>query len=99
VDFIDSKTKAKHGVLQEFIDPPGDQNRMFLNIWIAIFTLECLIRKAKTRVEMLQMLWTPKLSVFSRKFNKKKIDDPSFSIYERMLTFDGPEMYSDSGKH
>lgn len=43
------------------------------------------------------MLWTPKISMFSRKVNKKRIDDTGYSVYERMLTYDGPEIYSESG--
>ena len=47
-------------------------------------------------LEMYQMVWTPKVTVYTRKTNKKKISDEGFSVYERMMTFEGPDVYSET---
>ena len=42
------------------------------------------------------MIWGPKICLFQRRINKRKIHDKSFDIYERAVTFDGPDFYSEN---
>ena len=40
------------------------------------------------------MIWGPKICCFQRKINKKKVYNKSVDIYERAVTYEGPEWFS-----
>ncbi len=46
---------------------------------------------------MIKAVWAPQMSVFSRRVNLNKLNDTRYDIYERAITFDGPEHYSKGG--
>ena len=45
-------------------------------------------------LDRIEVIWGPKICLFQRKINKLKIHDKRHDIYERAVTFDGPDFYS-----
>lgn len=46
-------------------------------------------------VAVIEVVWSPNVCIYSKRRNKHKIDDTRFNIYERCVTYDGPETLSD----
>lgn len=44
----------------------------------------------------IQAICTPKMCILERRKNKYNLDDPRYGLYERAVTFEGPELYSTS---
>ena len=42
------------------------------------------------------MIWGPKVCLFQRRKNRRKIHNKHYDIYERAVTFDGPDLYSEN---
>lgn len=47
---------------------------------------------------MIECLWSPTLCIFEKKKNKKNLFDKKYDTYEKTVTFDGPEFYSQNEK-
>ena len=39
-------------------------------------------------------MWSPKICVFERRENLREINDLKYSLYERVVTFEGEEFHS-----
>jgi len=39
-------------------------------------------------------VWSPKICVFERRENLREINDLKYSLYERVVTFEGEEFHS-----
>jgi hypothetical protein len=46
---------------------------------------------------MIQAIWSPRVCVFTKQVNLRKLKEHKFDVYERALTFDGPAYYSKNG--
>jgi hypothetical protein len=46
---------------------------------------------------MIQVIWTSHFSIFAQRRNHHKINDPHRNIYDKCVTFDGPDHLSDLG--
>ena len=46
---------------------------------------------------MIQAIWSPRVCVFTKQVNLRKLTEHRFDVYERALTFDGPAYYSRNG--
>ncbi len=42
----------------------------------------------------IRAIWTPKLCILDRRRTKQNLDDTRFGLYERCITFEGPDNYS-----
>jgi hypothetical protein len=42
----------------------------------------------------IRAIWTPKLCILERRQTKQDLHDPRFALYERCITFDGPDVHS-----
>lgn len=42
----------------------------------------------------IRAIWTPKLCILERRQTKQELDDTRFALYERCITFDGPDVHS-----
>lgn len=42
----------------------------------------------------IRAIWTPKLCILDRRRTKQNLHDNRFALYERCITFDGPDIYS-----
>jgi len=42
----------------------------------------------------IRAIWTPKLCILERRRTKKNLHDQRFALYERAITFDGPDVHS-----
>lgn len=56
--------------------------------------LQRFIAPRGTRNSMIYAIWSPKLCVLERRINKRQLSDAKFDLYERAITFEGPEMHS-----
>ena len=45
-------------------------------------------------VEVYRIVWSPKICVFERRENLREINDLKYSLYERVVTFEGEEFHS-----
>lgn len=45
---------------------------------------------------LIQVIWTPNMCFFSRRVNKHLMNDTSVNVYKRVITFDGPDIWSDN---
>ena len=65
------------------------------------------IRRASTTVspsdyhsvDVMRMLWSPKICLFERRETKQPLYDMHFDMYERCLTYEGEEFHSKISKH
>jgi hypothetical protein len=48
-------------------------------------------------VAMIRAIWTPNMCLLERKNNLRKLHDTRYGIYERAVTFDGADAYSNPG--
>lgn len=48
---------------------------------------------------MIKAVWAPQMCVFSRRVNLNKLNDIRYDVYERAITFDGPDFYSKGGNN
>ena len=49
-------------------------------------------------IEVLRIIWSPKICVFERKENLKELYDSRFDMYERVVTYEGEEFHSKISK-
>lgn len=42
----------------------------------------------------IRAIWTPKLCILERRQTKQELEDTRFALYERCVTFDGPDVHS-----
>ena len=47
---------------------------------------------------MIQIVWSPSLSLFSRRTCHRKVTEKKYDVVERVSTYDGPEIYSTLSK-
>jgi len=73
-----------NGILQKFIHPYGEHNGKIIN-------------NANDKLELIQAIWSPRLCVFTKRVNLRRLNETHFDVYERALTFDGPTFYSKNG--
>lgn len=45
-------------------------------------------------LEILRIVWSPKICVFERKENLKDLYDQKYDMYERVVTYEGEEFHS-----
>ena len=45
-------------------------------------------------LEVLRIVWSPKICVYERKENLKDLYDTKYDMYERVVTYEGEEFYS-----
>lgn len=45
---------------------------------------------------IIRLIWSPKMCLFEKKVNAKKINDNRYDIYERVVTFDGEEFQTET---
>lgn len=43
---------------------------------------------------MIEVIWSPNITLFEKRVNNKNLFDKRFDIYERAVTFDGDNIYS-----
>lgn len=43
---------------------------------------------------MIRVLWSPKVCLLERRVNKKKLSETKYDVYERAVTFEGPDFLS-----
>jgi len=48
---------------------------------------------------MIQAVWSPKLCIFTKKVNSRRLDEFKYGANERALTFEGPDYCSTTSKH
>jgi len=80
--------KDKTGILQGFIKPYGQHN--------GIFTKNFIFFSFST--ELIQAVWSPKLCIFTKKMNCRRLDEFKYNANERALTFEGPDYCSKTSK-
>uniref|UniRef100_A0A6U2PKG9 Uncharacterized protein n=1 Tax=Leptocylindrus danicus TaxID=163516 RepID=A0A6U2PKG9_9STRA len=56
--------------------------------------LQRFIAPRGTNNSMICAIWSPKLCVLERRINRRQLNDVKFDLYERAITFEGPEMHS-----
>jgi len=47
---------------------------------------------------MIQAIWSPKLCVFAKRVNHRRLNETNCTVNERTLTFEGPEFCSKTGE-
>ena len=47
-----------------------------------------------TNNQVYRIVWSPKICVFERRENMREITDHKYSLYERVVTFEGEEFHS-----
>eukprot|EP00590_Aulacoseira_subarctica_P008390 CAMPEP_0172414782 /NCGR_PEP_ID=MMETSP1064-20121228/1402_1 /TAXON_ID=202472 /ORGANISM="Aulacoseira subarctica , Strain CCAP 1002/5" /LENGTH=638 /DNA_ID=CAMNT_0013151603 /DNA_START=225 /DNA_END=2144 /DNA_ORIENTATION=- len=58
--------------------------------------LQRFIEPKGSKNSMMCAIWTPQMFLLERRVNKHKLHDDRFGLFERAVTFDGPEIYSAS---
>ena len=43
---------------------------------------------------IIEWIWSPNITIFEKRVNKKNLYDKRFDLFERAVTFDGDEIYS-----
>jgi hypothetical protein len=81
VHFLYEREKPYDGILQKFVSPKGNHNCKLSKIYLSI-------------IEVYRIVWSPKICLFERRENLREINDQKFSIYERVVTFEGEEFHS-----
>lgn len=56
--------------------------------------LQKFVEPKGTRNVMIRGIWSPKLLLLERRENLKYLSDAKFSLYERAVTYEGPDHYS-----
>ncbi len=79
--FLYEREKPYDGILQKFVSPKGNHNCKLSKIYLSI-------------IEVYRIVWSPKICLFERRENLREINDQKFSIYERVVTFEGEEFHS-----
>lgn len=81
VKFLYERDKPYDGLLQKFVDAKGKNNcnkLHYLYLYLAVF----------------RIIWSPKICLFERRENLREMNDQKFSLYERVVTFEGEEFHS-----
>lgn len=47
---------------------------------------------------MVRAIWSPKICLLERRVNVRQLHDKRHGLYERAVTYDGPDIYSTAGK-
>ncbi|CAN0454044.1 unnamed protein product, partial [Scytosiphon promiscuus] len=45
---------------------------------------------------MVRAIWSPKMCLLERRVNSRQLHDRRYGIYERAVTYDGPDIYSNA---
>lgn len=79
--------------LIEFLDAEGLSNLLYRREGMNGI-LQRFIEPKTCYNENIRIVWSPKLSFIERSVNRFYLHDTSVGMYERCLTFEGPEFYS-----
>jgi hypothetical protein len=44
---------------------------------------------------MIECIWSPNITVFEKRVNKKNLNEKRLDIFERAVTFDGDQIFSE----
>ena len=47
---------------------------------------------------MVRAIWSPKMCLLERRVNSRQLHDRRYGIYERAVTYDGPDIYSNASE-
>eukprot|EP00752_Nemacystus_decipiens_P017513 g15697.t2 len=56
--------------------------------------LQRFVEPKGTRNAMVRAIWSPKMCLLERRVNCRQLHDRRFGIYERAVTYDGPDIFS-----
>jgi hypothetical protein len=56
--------------------------------------LQRFIEPKDDRNNMIRVLWSPKVCLLERRINNKKLSETKYDVYERAVTFEGPDFLS-----
>ncbi|CAM9109578.1 unnamed protein product, partial [Choristocarpus tenellus] len=84
----------KTGTSIEYMDRPGLHNFLF-NHWKGRNgILQRFIEPKGTKNALVRAIWSPKMCLLERRVNSHQLHDQRYGLYERSVTYDGPDIYS-----
>ncbi|CAM9487807.1 unnamed protein product, partial [Discosporangium mesarthrocarpum] len=91
------KTTAEEDKIQtsiEYLDQQGLHNFLFNHWKERNGILQHFIEPKGTRNALVRAVWSPKMCLLERKVNRRQLHDRRYGLYERTVTYDGPDIYS-----
>ena len=86
----------KHGTTMEYFDR-GGLNEFLYSRWKENNgLLQRFIESKGTKNAVVRAIWSPKVCLLERRANRKHLHDSRYGFYERAVTYEGPEHFSDA---
>lgn len=90
---VDSNNRTPH---VEYLDKNGLSNLLFKRQKEIHGILQKFIEPKSTRNELIRAIWSPKICMIERIQNINQLHDQRCGIYERCVTLEGPDFYTES---
>ncbi|CAM9149968.1 unnamed protein product [Ectocarpus sp. 8 AP-2014] len=78
----------------EYLDRQGLRNFLFNRWKERNGILQRFVEPKGTRNAMVRAIWSPKMCLLERRVNCRQLHDRRYGIYERAVTYDGPDIFS-----
>lgn len=80
----------------EFLDRHGFHDFLYNRFDQTNGILQKFVEPKGNKNEMIRAIWSPKVCLLERSVNKLYLHDTGYGLYERCITYEGPEAYSTS---
>lgn len=80
----------------EFLDRHGFHDFLYNRFDQSNGILQKFVEPKGNKNEMVRAIWSPKVCLLERAVNKIYLHDTGYGLYERCITYEGPEAYSSS---
>ncbi|CAM9289274.1 unnamed protein product, partial [Ectocarpus fasciculatus] len=80
----------------EFLDRQGFHDFLYNRFDQSNGILQKFVEPKGNKNEMIRAIWSPKVCLLERSINKIYLHDTGYGLYERCITYEGPEAYSTS---
>ncbi|CAM9723289.1 unnamed protein product, partial [Chrysoparadoxa australica] len=90
----DFQIENKTGTTIEYFDHEGLHEFLFNRWKQRNGILQRFIEPKGTHNALIRAVWSPKVCLLERRVNNNQLHDQRFGLYERAVTYDGPELYS-----
>lgn len=80
----------------EYLDRAGLQDFLFNRQRVRVDgILQRFVEPKGDHNNMIRVLWSPKVCLLERRINRRKMSDTKYDVYERAVTFEGPDFLSE----
>lgn len=92
----DTSPIVAHVPRVEYLDKNGLYNLLYKRQKEIHGILQRFIEPKSTNNELVRAIWSPKICLIERRQNINQLHDTRFGIYERCVTLEGPDYYTES---